>query len=140
MNREESFFKTTMIRDANGFDLMAYFKRMAAKDAPTSNTYLEASYYAALVAECFELKEIQKDLMQCFYRFIQNEWSRNNYRRYHVGRIKTILGEKEYRRAVKVFKKSRIKETLTKAGFNRIGLLTFINMVNYAIYKLSYET
>ena len=82
LNREESFFKTTMIRDANGCDLIAYFKRMAAKEVPTSNSYVEASYYAALVAECFELKEIQNDLMQCFYRFIQNEWSRNNYRRY----------------------------------------------------------
>ena len=138
MNRAEKFYKYG-VRNAQGFDLVTYFKMEVTKGGYLSNSRLAAEYYAKLVAEIFELNDMKEDFTKLFYRFHQNQWSNGKYRRYNIRRFKTILGITEYRRVNKVFKSSKVKVMLESAGIHRVGFVTFVNMVCYIIYKQNYS-
>ena len=138
MKRAEKFYKHG-VRNAQGFDLVTYFKMEVTKGGSLSNSRFAAEYYARIVAEIFELNDMKEDFTKLFYRFHQNQWSNGKYRRYNIGRFKTILGITEYRRGNKVFKSSKVKVMLESAGIHRVGFVTFVNMLCYIIYKQNYS-
>lgn len=139
MNRNERFFCTTKLRTPEDFDLILNFKKEISRRGDTMSSENAAKCYAELVSEFFGIESLKEELTKCFYAFHRNDWRCGKNRNYPIGRLVTILGKKRYQRAAKIFKKSEIKQQLEKAEIRRVGLLTFINMVNYVIYTLVYK-
>ena len=139
MNRNERFFCTTKLRTPEDFDLILNFKREISRRGDTMSSENAAKCYAELVSQFFGMGSLKKELTECFFAFHRNDWKNGKSRKYPIGRLVTILGKKRYQRAAKIFKDSKIKRQLEAAGFKRVGLLTFINMVNYVIYTIVYE-
>lgn len=139
MSRKEEFFGTEKLRIKGDFDLILNFKREVSRYGDSMSSEDAAKCYAGLVAQFFGLESIKGELEECFSKFHQNEWSKGIYLRYHIGSLMTILGRRRYQRVAKIFKESEIKQQLEEAGFKRVGLLTFVNMVNYVIHTLMYK-
>lgn len=139
MSRNEDFFCTEKLRTKEGVELISNFKMEVSRYGDSMSSRAAAECYADLVAQFFGLESIRGELEECFFKFHRNEWTRGVYRRYHIGRLVTILGRRRYQRVAKIFKESEIKQQLEEAGFKRVGLLTFINMVNYVIHTLMYK-
>lgn len=139
MSRNEDFFCTEKLRTKENSDLILNFKREVSRYGDSMSSRTAAKCYAKLVAQFFGLKTLKGELEECFSKFHRNEWSRGVYLRYHIGSLVTILGRRRYQRVAKIFKESEIKQQLEEAGFKRVGLLTFINMVNYLIHTLMYK-
>ena len=139
MSRKEKFFCTEKLRNEKDFDIILNFKREVSRYGDSMSSRDAAECYADLVSEFFGIENLKDELTKCFYEFHRNDWIRGKNRNYPIGRLVTILGKKKYQRAAKLFRKSQIKQKLEVAGFKRVGLLTFINMVNYVIYTLMYK-
>ena len=139
MSRNEDFFCTEKLRTKEDSDLILNFKREVSRYGDSMSSRAAAECYADLVAQFFGLESIKGELEKCFFKFHRNEWSRGVYLRYHIGSLVEILGRRRYQRVAKIFKESKIKKQLEEAGFKRVGLLTFINMVNYVIHTLMYK-
>ena len=139
MSRKEKFFCTEKLRTKGDSDLILNFKREVSRYGDSMSSRDAGECYAKLVAQFFGLESIKDELEECFSKFHRNEWSRGVYLRYHIGSLVTILGRRRYQRVAKIFKESEIKQQLEEAGFKRVGLLTFINMVNYVIHTLMYK-
>ena len=139
INRAQRFYETSEIKNENGFDPVKQFKTDVGKtDASGDNPALTVSrQYAKFAKDYFELNDIYQELQKCFYE-AYGIWVQREYPEFTVLEVKELLGTRRYNRAVKLFRDSSIRTRLEEAGFNRVGFVTFINMLCYVIGRQSY--